>query len=99
MQKSREIKNAKGEYILLERPEYNPSVLIRGGKVVNEEGYKLFLERQKQDKYVPTQADREEARAKAEKAEKVINSRLEDKVDKLADTVAKLAEIVAKQNG
>lgn len=98
MRKSREIKDAKGNYILLERPEYNPSVLIRGGKVVNEEGYKLFLERQKQDRYVPTQADREQAKAKAQKAEELVNNKLEEKVDKLADTVANLAAIVAKQN-
>ncbi len=87
MNKNREIKRPNGQYILLERAEFAPdSVLIKGGKVVNEKGYKIYLERQKQAHYVPTEADI----ARAKEANPILPTDLENKVDKLTALVEKL---------
>jgi len=76
------MKASNGRYILLEDPELG--VLIKDGNVVNEDAYKIWAERQKQSKYVPTQQDRNRAK-EAKKAEAELlaeeNAELKSKVD------------------
>lgn len=98
MNRDREIKNARGEYIHLEVSNIKPSVLIRGGQVVNEEGYKIWVERQKQNAYVPTGKELETIKEKAKERE---NQELEierKKNKELEERLSKLEELMTKKN-
>lgn len=99
MNRDREIKKANGQYLHLEVSNIKPSILIKNGIVVNEEGYKIWLERQKQNKYVPTGKDLEMIKEKAKDRE---NQELEierEKNKKLEERLNNLEALINKKNG
>lgn len=93
MHKDREMRNARGDLILLEKPGYG--VMIKDGVIVNEEAYKLFRERQKQNAVAPTQTDPALAEQTKKQEEELLSGNkkvqeLEEKVDKLTSALEKL---------
>lgn len=95
MHKDREIRNANGQLILLEKPGYG--VMIKDGVIVNQEQYNLFMERQKQNSLAPSTSDRALAEETKKQEAELLGSKnkineLEQKVDKLTSVLEKLAD-------
>lgn len=98
MFKNKEIKDAQGNFIHLERPEFDEPVLIRNRKVVNEEGYRIYLERIKQNKYVPTVEDKEKALEVQKTAESLLLEAEKKKNQELEDRLLRLEKLLENGN-
>ena len=102
MNKDREMRDAKGNIMHLEKPGLG--VLIRGGKVVNEENYAIFVERQKQNTLAPKSTDpalaeqvrKQEAEILAKKDERI--NKIEEKVDGMSDTLQAILNKLNEKN-
>lgn len=92
MHRDKEIRNSKGGLIHLEKPKYG--IMIKDGVVVNEEAYKLFMERMEQNKVAPTAVDPSIIEQAKKREEEFSNSKmkdLENKVDTMYSILEKLA--------
>lgn len=97
MHKDREIKDAKGNFIHLEKPEFG--VLIRDRQIVNEEGYRTYVERQKQNALAPVKADPALAEQTKQEESKLQDKKYEELEKKVDDMSGMLSQILNKLDG
>lgn len=97
MHKDREIKDAKGNIIHLEKPEFG--VLIRNRQIVNEDGYRVYMERQRLNALAPVKADPALVEQTKQEESKLQDKKYEELEKKVGDMNDMLSQILNKLDG